>query len=178
MSVQPAHLEGAMSNRDAWTATRCSLDRTLQAIGSRSTLLLMREAFYGTTRFDDFAARVGITEAVAAARLRELVELGLLERRPYQDPGQRTRHEYVLTRAGADLLPAALALMQWGDRHLTGAAGAPVQVTHHGCGAPVQVSVTCAAGHEVQLGETVMSFTRRAHSNGGSVENTVDRRGT
>src|SRR3954468_24621635 len=69
----------------------CPIDRAMQVVGTRSAMLIMREAAYGTTRFDDFATRVGITDAVAATRLRELVEVGLLERRPYREEGQRTR---------------------------------------------------------------------------------------
>lgn len=113
-------LVGALADRSEWTASDCSIDGTMQVIGTRSAVLLMREAHYGTTRFDDFVRRVGITEAVAATRLRELVQAGLLERRPYQEPGKRTRQEYVLTEAGTDLQPVLLALMQWGDRHLPG----------------------------------------------------------
>ena len=63
-------------------------------VSTRSAFLILREAFYGTTRFDDFAERVGISEPVAAARLRELVDEGLLEREDYREPGQRTRQRY------------------------------------------------------------------------------------
>jgi DNA-binding HxlR family transcriptional regulator len=159
MDGEVARLEGVLAQRDAWTAAQCSIDRAMRAIGNRSTLLLMREAFYGARRFDEFARRVGITEAVAAARLRELVAIGVFERQPYQEPGQRTRHEYVLTETGRDLLPVAMALMQWGDEHLTGPAGPPLRVTHHGCGAEIRVEVCCAAGHEVPLAE--LSIARR-----------------
>ena len=67
-------LDGVLADRSAWRATRCSVGRAMDVLGSRSAFLLMREAYYGTTRFGDFAERVGITEAVAATRLRELVE--------------------------------------------------------------------------------------------------------
>src|SRR3954462_5285654 len=100
METGTVQLQGPLANRGAWRATRCSIDRALNVVGTRSALLLMREAYYGTRRFDDFAERVGITEAVAASRLRELVDAGLLERRPYREAGQRTRHEYVLTPMG------------------------------------------------------------------------------
>src|SRR3954447_23758164 len=95
-------LQGRLADRGGWRATRCSIDRALSVVGTRSALLLMREGFYGTRRFDDFADRVGITQAGAASRLRELVAAGLLERRPYREPGQRTRDEYVLTEMGRD----------------------------------------------------------------------------
>jgi DNA-binding HxlR family transcriptional regulator len=153
MDGEVARLDGVLAQRDTWTAELCSIDRAMRAIGNRSTLLLLREAFYGARRFDEFARRVGITEAVAAARLRELVAIGVFERQPYQEPGQRTRHEYVLTETGRDLLPVAMALMQWGDDHLAGPAGPPLRVTHHGCGARIHVEVRCDAGHEVPLAE-------------------------
>jgi DNA-binding HxlR family transcriptional regulator len=160
MDVATVQLQGALADRGAWKATRCSIDKALGVVGTRSALLLMREAFYGTRRFDDFAARVGITEAVAAARLRELVGAGLLARQPYQEPGQRTRYEYVLTAMGRDLAPAALALMQWGDTYLSDERGAPLALTHSDCGATVAVEVRCAHGHEVPLGEVAVHVAR------------------
>jgi len=161
MTSGTAVLGGALSDRNAWSAHgRCSIGRAMEVVGTRSAMLLMREAFYGTRRFDDFASRVGITEAVAAKRLRELVDAGLLERTPYQEPGQRTRHEYRLTEMGRDLAPAALALMQWGDRYLAGEDGAPLRLRHADCGAPVGVHVRCANGHDVSLGETRVEVNR------------------
>ena len=138
----------------------CSIARATDILGDWWTPLVLREAFYGTRRFDDFAARVGITEAIAAKRLRELVEAGLLERTPYQEPGQRTRHEYRLTEMGRDIAPAALALMQWGDQYLAGEDGAPLRLRHAECGAPVEVQVRCTNGHDVPLGETHVEVNR------------------
>jgi DNA-binding HxlR family transcriptional regulator len=156
-----ARLEGRLADRDAWTADRCMIGKAMEVVGTRSALLLMREAFYGTSRFDDFARRVGITPAVAATRLRELVEAGLLARRPYREPGQRTRDEYVLTDMGRDLAPAALALMQWGDRYLSGADGPPLAMRHADCGSPVRVETRCEHGHEVPLDELSFAVDRR-----------------
>ena len=154
MSTGSAAFDAPLSDRSTWQAHgRCSIGRAVQVVGSRSALLLMREAFDGTRRVGDFAERVGITEAAAAKRLRELVDAGLLERTPYRETGQRTRHEYQLTPMGRDLLPAALALMQWGDGYLAGEEGPPVALHHADCGAPVAVEVRCAEGHDVPLGE-------------------------
>jgi DNA-binding HxlR family transcriptional regulator len=160
MDIGTVQLQGPLANRADWRATRCSIDKALGVVGTRSALLLMREAYYGTRRFDDFAARVGITDAVASSRLRELVDAGLLDRRPYREPGRRTRHEYVLTDMGRDLAPAALALMQWGDRYLTGESGPPLALTHTECGAPVHVEVRCEQGHQVPLGKVAVRPTR------------------
>jgi DNA-binding HxlR family transcriptional regulator len=151
-------MTGRLEPRGAWTADGCNIARTLDIVSTRSAFLILREAFYGTARFDDFAQRVGISEPVAAQRLRELVEEGLLEREDYREPGQRTRQRYRLTDQGADLFPALAALLQWGDRWLDGGHGA-VELRHTGCGEPVRVELTCAAGH--RLGSDDLDLVER-----------------
>lgn len=126
---------------------RCSVARTLAVVGERWTMLVLREAFYGVRRFDDFQRHLGVARNVLTARLATLVDHGLLVRTPYHEPGRRRRDEYRLTPAGQELLPAIIALMQWGDAHLADAAGPPVTVAHRGCGAPVHAELVCAAGH-------------------------------
>jgi len=126
--------------------------RTLDVVRSKSALLILREAFYGTTRFDDFAERTGISEPVTAARLAELVGDGLLAKQPYREPGQRTRMAYQLTDKGAELFPVLVALMDWGDRWLA-PDGAPVVLTHRACGEPVHIELRCAAGHQASVDE-------------------------
>jgi DNA-binding HxlR family transcriptional regulator len=145
-------MTGKLEPRESWTARGCTIAKALDVVGTRSAFLILREAFYGTTRFDDFAERVGISEPVAASRLRELVEEGLLEREDYREPGQRTRQRYRLTDKGADLFPALVALMQWGNRWLDDRGG-PVELRHRECGEPVAVQLTCTAGHVVGPGE-------------------------
>lgn len=162
MSDDTAVLTGALADRRAWRTDRCPISGALGVVGTRSALLILREAYYGTTRFDDFADRVGITAAVAAARLRELVDAGILHRVPYQEPGRRTRHEYRLTDSGRDLMPVVIGLFDWGARHVSPGGRAPVELSHADCGAPVQAEVRCADGHAVPLGELVVSpRTRR-----------------
>ena len=155
-------MTGKLDPRGSWTATSCSMAQALEVISARSAFLIMREAFYGTTRFDDFVTRVGITEAVAAARLRELVADGLLSREPYREPGQRTRHEYRLTEKGADLFPVLVALLQWGDRWVN--QGGRVELRHRDCGAHVGVEIRCAEGHEVTPGELELASKARRGS--------------
>jgi DNA-binding HxlR family transcriptional regulator len=145
-------MTGALDPRGAWAADRCTIAKALDVVSTRSAFLILREAFYGTTRFDDFAARARISEPVAAARLRELVQEGLLEREDYREPGQRTRQRYRLTAKGADLFPALAALMQWGDRWLDNRGG-PVELRHRDCGEPVAVELRCAAGHVIGTNE-------------------------
>jgi DNA-binding HxlR family transcriptional regulator len=123
-------------------------------------MLLLREAFYGATRFDEFVSRAEISEPAAAAKLRELTELGILRREPYREPGQRTRHAYHLTDMGRDLLPAVVALFAWGDRWLLD-AGARVELTHADCGAPVSAVLACRHGHEVPGEELALRVRRR-----------------
>ncbi len=144
--MSSVHLGGGLADRSAWTPTECSIGKAMEAIGSRASMLLIREAFYGTTRFDDFASRVGITQASAAARLKQLTELGILERRPYREPGQRTRHEYVLTEMGLALLPTFVALMKWGDTYLQNGRGAPLVLSEDGTEESVDVAVTTESG--------------------------------
>jgi DNA-binding HxlR family transcriptional regulator len=156
MTVQ---LAGPLAKRgDSPLGDRCPIDRTLQLVGNRTALLLLREAFYGATRFDQLWKRVGVTEAVAAQRLRELVSAGVLEKQPYREPGQRTRSEYVLTAAGHDLMPVVLGLLQWGAAHAPKGGGAVV--THDGCGAEVRAVVRCAAGHDVDEADVVVAAGR------------------
>ena len=143
------HMVGSLDPRSNWEARGCTIAQAMDVVGSRSAILLLREAFYGTTRFDDFAQRVGISEAVASARLRELVTLGLLEKHPYQEPGQRTRMEYALTQMGADFFPVLVSLMNWGDEWLVPAR---VAMIHHDCGAAIRTQLCCDAGHDVELG--------------------------
>ena len=152
-------MTGALEPRGAWSADRCTIAAALDVIPTRSAFLILREAFYGTTRFDDFAERVGISEPVTAARLRELVGSGLLEREDYREPGQRTRQRYRLTEKGADLFPALVALMQWGNRWLD-ERGGPVELRHRDCGGEVAVSLRCAAGHEVSPDELDLASRR------------------
>jgi DNA-binding HxlR family transcriptional regulator len=159
--LSPLRLTGQLEPRGAWTAERCTIAKALEVLSTRSALLIMREAFYGTTRFDDFAERVGLSEPATAARLRELVDEGLLEREEYREPGQRTRQQYRLTAKGADLFGVLMALMQWGDRWLDDRGG-PVEMRHRDCGAPVTLSLRCAAGHEVDTDAIDVARRRRA----------------
>jgi DNA-binding HxlR family transcriptional regulator len=147
--VQPDELDLA-SDRDRFGSVHCSIARAWEVVGTRSAMLLLREAFNGTKRFDDFARRVGVTDQVAAIRLKALVDEGLLEREPYREPGQRTRSAYRLTTKARDLYPVLIALMQWGDRYNPGPGGPPIQLTHRDCGEAVSAQVRCAAGHELR----------------------------
>ena len=112
-------LQGPLADRDAWSAIgKCPIEKTMGLVGTKSAMLILREAYYGTTRFDDFCTRVGVTKAAASARLNELVDAGLMTKRPYREPGQRAREEYVLTPSGVDFMPVVWAMFEWGRKHL------------------------------------------------------------
>jgi DNA-binding HxlR family transcriptional regulator len=154
-------LQGVLADRDAWSAVgQCAIEKTMSAVGTKSAMLIMREAYYGTTRFDDFAHRVGITKAAAAARLSELVDLGLMTRQPYREPGQRTRDEYVLTDAGIDFMPVVWSMFEWGRRHLPGHNR--LRLTHLDCGADATVEIRCTEGHPVPPDELGVRLVRRS----------------
>ncbi|BCZ20524.1 helix-turn-helix domain-containing protein [Mycobacterium senriense] len=154
-------LQGPLADRDAWSAVgECAIEKTMAVVGTKSAMLIMREAYYGTTRFDDFARRVGITKAATSARLSELVELGLLRRQRYQEPGQRSRDEYVLTDAGIDFMPVVWAMFEWGRRHLPGRNR--LRLIHLGCGAEASVEIRCAEGHLVPPDELGMRLAKKS----------------
>ena len=119
----------------------CSIARTLEVIGERWTLLILRDAFRGVRRFDDIQRDLGIARNILTDRLQKLVDHGVLERRQYQDRPQR--YEYRLTQKGIDLSPALVALMRWGDRWLAGDLGPPLVLTHAPCGDALDQSFIC-----------------------------------
>ena len=119
-----------------------SVGRALALIGDQWTLLILREALFGVRRYGQLARNLGIPRPTLSARLRSLVDAGLLERVPYaRDPD---RYEYRLTEAGRELLGAAVLLMRWGDTHLAGPDGPPIVLRHHPCGEIAEPKLVCA----------------------------------
>ncbi|MEW1906155.1 helix-turn-helix domain-containing protein [Streptomyces sp. NPDC086147] len=119
----------------------CSVARVTDLLGDWWTPLVLREAFYGTRRFEDFQSELGIARATLAERLRRLVELDIMARRAYQE--QPLRHEYVLTEKGQDFFGVLMAMAAWGDRWLADASGPPVLFEHRSCGHHVHAEVVC-----------------------------------
>lgn len=132
-----------------YSTDNCSIQRTLEIIGEKWTMLVLRELFNGVRRFDQMQRHTGISEPVLSDRLRKLVDARILETLPYRESGSRTRHEYRLTAKGCDLYPVLIALMQWGDRHRGDPEGPAVTVQHRECGRPVEAIVRCTDGHEL-----------------------------
>src|SRR5258707_7415786 len=106
----------------------CSIARTLDVVGEWWTLLIVRDAFRGTTRFDDFQASLGMARSVLTARLRKLTEAGVLARRAYAE--HPPRYEYKLTEKSRALVPVIAALIHWGHEWAPVAAGPPARVVH------------------------------------------------
>ena len=132
-----------MSN-DA-TTDGCSIAATLAAVGDRWTLLILRDLFRGVRRFERLHQDLGIARNLLTDRLQRLVDLEIVHRVPYQD--RPVRHEYHLTTKGADLSPALVALMHWGDRWYA-VDGPPTLLVHDACGTPLDQAVSCPACHE------------------------------
>lgn len=125
---------------DGSAASACSIAASLEIVGDRWTILILRDAFRGLRRFDEFRRDLDIPRAVLADRLRRLVAAGVLTKRAYQD--RPVRFEYRLTRMGLELSPILVALMQWGDRWLS-EDGAPTLLVHEPCGTEVDLGFHC-----------------------------------
>ena len=132
----------------SFAGMNCTIAQSLEIVGERWTLLVLRETFLGTRRFEDFRERLGIARNILTDRLDRLVGEGILERRPYQERPQR--FEYRLTAKGLDLYEVILALKKWGDRWTTGDEGLPLLLRHNTCGEVFDVSPRCPhCGEEV-----------------------------
>jgi DNA-binding HxlR family transcriptional regulator len=118
----------------------CSIARALETIGERWTLLILRDAFLGTRRFDDFQRSLGIARNVLTVRLKSLTDEGLLERRRYQE--RPARFEYRLTDKGIDLWPVLFTLMRFGDKHVLEGMP-PTTVEHRDCGTLIDDHMCC-----------------------------------
>lgn len=130
--------------RSDWSDDRCPIARSLDVVGDPWILLIVRQALSGARRFEQFRTELGIADTVLSRRLQALVDAGVLARSAYRDG--RTRSEYVLTDAGADLLPVLHALVLWGEKHRPHAdPDVSMQIVHAGCGAVTSTADTCSA---------------------------------
>jgi DNA-binding HxlR family transcriptional regulator len=134
----------------------CSIAKTLDVVGEWWTLLILRDAFRGTRRFDDFQASLGLARSVLTARLRKLTEHGILERHAYSE--HPPRYEYRPTEKGRALFPLIAAMLQWGDTWAPSEGGPPVVLIHDTCGNVTQPVLTCPHCH----GEVNTTNTRSA----------------
>ncbi|WP_382306385.1 winged helix-turn-helix transcriptional regulator [Herbiconiux sp. UC225_62] len=131
----------------------CSIARSLEVLGEKWTLLIVREAFRGRTRFSEFTDSLGIARDILTNRLGTLVEYGVLSRQPYREEGEREREEYVLTQAGRELLPIMAAFTAWGDRHRASEVGPTVLYEDAGTGELAELRFTTADGRILELAD-------------------------
>jgi DNA-binding HxlR family transcriptional regulator len=118
----------------------CSIARSLEVVGDRWTLLVIRTAFEGVRRFDDFAEHLGMARNVLADRLNRLCDEDILRKHRYQE--RPDRYEYRLTRKGVELWPVMMMLLKWGDRYYA-ADGPPMVIFHRGCGGALTARLDC-----------------------------------
>ena len=148
--------------RKSFADMHCSVAQCLEVVGEWWSMLIIRDAFLGVTRFDRFQERLGISRNVLNQRLAGLVEAGVLAKIPYSD--HPPRYDYRLTDKGRDLWPVLTAMRQWGDRHAA-PDGAPLEVVHKGCGHVSEALMTCSA-----CGESLGARDVVARAGPGAVE--------
>jgi DNA-binding HxlR family transcriptional regulator len=120
----------------------CSIARSLELVGERWSLLVVREIFHGRRKFSEMQRSLGVARNVLTSRLQNMVDEGILERRPYSERPER--YEYFLTEKGLDLWPVMISLMHWGDKHEPMADGPPSIVVHKGeCGGEIDDRRIC-----------------------------------
>jgi DNA-binding HxlR family transcriptional regulator len=149
--------------------SRCSIARSLEVLGEKWTLLVVREACWGRTRFSDFRSALGVAPDVLADRLATLVEVGVMQRRPYRVEGGRSREEYVLTPAGEDLRLVLGALNAWGDQHHPAPAGRGSTFVEAATGEAVTLSFVAADGRRVEPSDVSVVRTLTAADHAPSV---------
>jgi DNA-binding HxlR family transcriptional regulator len=141
--------------RTSFARWPCSIARTMDLLGDWWTPLVLREAFYGIRRFDEFQNTLGIARNTLTDRLTRLVDEGLLEKRAYQV--SPTRFDYVLTEKGRDFYPVLVAMTKWGDRWLSGENGPPITLHHETCDHDVHAEVVCShCGQPLRAADTTM----------------------
>ncbi len=134
----------------------CGLAAAIDLVGDRWTLLIIRSALYGVTRFDELHATLAMPRTVLSNRLKRLVDGGVMRRRAYKQAGQRTRHQYVLTKKGVDLALPLMALMQWGQKHVLTQADANAAanaIISRRTGEPLKLGLVDNTGSTAPLAE-------------------------
>ncbi|MEM8934907.1 MAG: helix-turn-helix domain-containing protein [Pseudomonadota bacterium] len=155
MAYDEGHSRIATNQAEPETAgalDTCGMAQAVGVIGDRWTLLIIRAALMGNTRFDAIKQELGLPRSVLSDRLKKLTEAGVLKKRRYQLPGQRARHQYVLTPRGVDLALPLIALMKWGEKHLLdGETGGGI--VSRQTGAPLNIGLVDEHGEAVRIEE-------------------------
>jgi len=132
----------------------CSIAGALDALGDTWSILVLRELFFGVRRFSEMLTDLGISRSVLTDRLARLVELGVVRTEPYQEPGERVRNQYRLTRKGVRLLPVMVGLMEWGDEFVN-TGHPPVSLQERETGEEVRVELRTTSGRRVEPNQLV-----------------------
>jgi DNA-binding HxlR family transcriptional regulator len=127
--------------RSSFADMHCAVAQSLEIIGEWWTLLILRDAFFGITRFEEWHERLGIARNILTARLDTLVDHSIMERQPYDEA--RGRFDYVLTEKGRALWPVMVTLRQWGDEWLLGRGNEPISLVHQSCGEVSHAELVC-----------------------------------
>jgi DNA-binding HxlR family transcriptional regulator len=148
--MQPTKL--SLVERTSFRDMTCSLAQCVEVVGEWWSMLIIRDAFLGVSRFDDFQSRLGISRNVLQRRLERLVAEDVLQRVPYQE--HPVRYDYRLTEKGLDLWLVVNAMREWGDRWAA-PGGAPLEVVHRACGEVTHIVATCShCGEPMGPGDT------------------------
>jgi DNA-binding HxlR family transcriptional regulator len=154
----------------------CSVARSLSVVGERWTMLIIRDAFLGTRRFDQFQSNLGITRHRLSERLGKLVDAGVLVKVPYNE--RPLRYEYRLTRKGLGLYPVLMSLARWGDEWMDKGEGVPMEYVHQKCGNVAHPVMSCSECHEPlkpeevtpRLGPALRELASELEQQGESIE--------
>ena len=151
--------------RKSFSEMHCSVAQCLEVVGEWWSLLIVRDAFLGVTRFDEFQERLGISRNVLNQRLARLVEAGILVKVPYSE--HPPRHDYRLTVKGTDLWPVIATMRQWGDKYAA-PDGPPLELIHKACGHVSDTRMICSS-----CGEEIGPRDVRATPGPGAVERLI-----
>jgi DNA-binding HxlR family transcriptional regulator len=162
--MQPSILGSV--ERKSFAGMHCSVAQCLEVVGEWWSMLIVRDAFLGVTRFDQFQERLGISRNILNQRLGNLTSHGVLEKVPYSD--HPPRHEYRLTAKGRDLWPVLTTMRQWGDKYAA-PDGPPLQMVHQRCGTVFHAEMTCS-----NCGERVPAPEARAMPGPGDLDHLMD----
>jgi DNA-binding HxlR family transcriptional regulator len=143
---------------NALSTMHCAIARSMAVLGERWTIVILRSAFLGARRFEDYQSSTGIARNILTDRLKTLVEHDILERRPYAEHPGRTLYEYRLTEKGFDLYPVLLSLMRWGNKYGGFEDGPPMELEHKTCGHHFTPQLVCS-----ECGESLDAREVRAH---------------
>ena len=154
--------------RKSFADMHCSVAQCLEVVGEWWSMLILRDAFLGVTRFDQFQERLGISRNILNQRLSRLVDEGILTKVPYTD--HPARYDYRLTDKGRDLWPVITAMRQWGDRYAA-PDGPPIRVLHKACGKVSEAVLVCS-----ECGEPVAARDFRVERGPGYQEDLITAR--